>query len=123
MSAQPADRIPASRPDTGSYAVIHRGGQAAVVVPVSDFLRLRALEEAASGQELEDAEDKAALAGWRARKAAAATRSRMLTTPGWTRRDEDRYSHASRDSSFGESCSIARSNRNSSRSFQRGSST
>jgi hypothetical protein len=59
----------------------------------------------------------------RARSRAAATRSRMLTTPGWTRRDEDRYSHASRNSSFRESCSIARSNRNSSRSFQWGSST
>jgi hypothetical protein len=59
----------------------------------------------------------------RARSRAAVTRSRMLTTPGWTRRDEDRYSHASRNSSFRESRSIARSNRNSSRSFQRGSST
>ena len=35
----------------------------------------------------------------------------------------DRYSHASRNSSFGESCSIARANRNSSRSFHRGPST
>ena len=42
MTAQPADGIPASGPDTGSYEVIHFGGQAAVVVPVSDFLRLRA---------------------------------------------------------------------------------
>ena len=58
---------------------------------------------------------------YRARSRAAATRSRMLTTPGRTRRDENRYSHASRNSSFGESCSIARANRNSSRSFQRGS--
>ncbi len=41
MTAQPADRIPASGPDIGSYEVIHLGGQAAVVVPVSDFLRLR----------------------------------------------------------------------------------
>ena len=40
-----------------------------------------------------------------------------------TRRDDDRYSHASRNSSFGESCSIARANRNSSRSFRRGTST
>ena len=55
MTAQPADRIPASGPDIGSYEVIHLGGQAAVVVPVSDFLRLRALEQAASAQELEDA--------------------------------------------------------------------
>ena len=32
--------------------MIHLGGQAAVVVPVSDFLRLQALKEAASPQEL-----------------------------------------------------------------------
>jgi hypothetical protein len=85
MTAQPADRIPASGPGTGSYEVIHLGGQAAAVVPVSDFLRLQALEQAASAQELEDAqqadstqeledaEDKAALADWRAREAAGQT--------------------------------------------------
>jgi hypothetical protein len=44
-----------------------------MVVPVSDFLRLRALEQAASAQELEDAEDTAALADWRAREAAGQT--------------------------------------------------
>ena len=44
MTAQPAT----PGPDTGSYEVIHLGGQAAVVVPVADFLRLRALEQAAS---------------------------------------------------------------------------
>jgi hypothetical protein len=38
VTAQPVDRIPASGPDTGSYEVIHLGGQPAVVVPVSDFL-------------------------------------------------------------------------------------
>jgi hypothetical protein len=48
------------RPDTGSYEVIHFGGQAAVVVPVTDFLRLRALELHASAEELQDAEDAAA---------------------------------------------------------------
>ena len=74
MSAQPADRIPAYDPGTGSYEVIHLGGQAAVVVPVFDFLRLQALEQAASAQELEDAEDKAALADWRAREAAGQPR-------------------------------------------------
>lgn len=73
MTAQPAGRIPATGPDTGPYEVIHLGGQAAVVVPVSDFLRLRALEQAASPQELEDAEDEAALADWRAREAAGQT--------------------------------------------------
>jgi hypothetical protein len=54
MTAQPAD--PAPVPDTGSYEVIHLGGEAAVVVPVADFLRLRALERHASSQELDAAE-------------------------------------------------------------------
>ena len=69
MTAQPV----ASGPDTGSYAVIHLGGQAAVVVPVADFLRLRALEQAASPQDLEDAEDTAAVLEWSARDAAGET--------------------------------------------------
>ena len=60
-------------PDTGSYEVIHLGGQAAVVVPVSDFLRLRVLEQAASPEELEDAEDTAAALEWTARDAAGQT--------------------------------------------------
>ena len=46
MAAEPA----APGPDTGPYEVIHLGGQAAVVVPVADFLRLRALERAASSR-------------------------------------------------------------------------
>lgn len=37
MTAQPTD--PAPGPGTGSYEVIHLGGQAAVVVPVADSLR------------------------------------------------------------------------------------
>ena len=73
MTAQPAGRIPVTGPDTGPYEVIHLGGQAAVVVPVPDFLRLRALERAATPQELENAEDEAALADWRAREAAGQT--------------------------------------------------
>jgi hypothetical protein len=73
MTAQPAGRIPVAGPDTGPYEVIHLGGQAAVIVPVSDYLRLRALEQAASPQDLEDAEDKAALADWRARDTAGQT--------------------------------------------------
>lgn len=68
MTAQPADPMPG--PDTGPYEVIHLGGQAAVVVPVTDFLRLRALELQASAEELEDA---AALADWQAREAAGQT--------------------------------------------------
>ena len=69
MTAQPDT----PGPDTGSYEVIHLGDQAAVVVPVADFLRLRALERAASSQELEDAEDTAAMLEWKARDAAGQT--------------------------------------------------
>jgi len=54
MTAQPTG--PAhTRPGTGSYEVIHLGGHAAVVVPVTDFMRLRALERLASARELEGA--------------------------------------------------------------------
>ena len=42
MTAQPAD--PASTLDTGPYEMIHLGDQAAVVVPVADFTRLRAAQ-------------------------------------------------------------------------------
>lgn len=64
MTAQPAGQ------DTGSYEVIHLGDQAAVVVPLSDFMRLRALERLASTGEPEEAGDAAALQAWQARKAA-----------------------------------------------------
>ena len=60
-------------PDTGSYELIHLGGQAAVVVPVADFLRMRALEQAATPAELEDAEDTAAVLEWKARDAISQT--------------------------------------------------
>ena len=69
MTAQPDT----PSPDTGSYEVIHLGGQAAVVVPVADFLRLRALEQTATPAELEDAEDTAAMLEWKARDAAGQT--------------------------------------------------
>ena len=67
MTAQPVD--PTSDPDIGTYEVIHLGGQAAVVVPVADFRRLRALQAAATEEALQDAEDTAALQEWRERKA------------------------------------------------------
>ena len=51
---------------------IHPCGQAAVVVPVTDFLRLRALERRASA-DLEGDEDDAALADWQARDTAGRT--------------------------------------------------
>jgi hypothetical protein len=44
-----------------------------VVVPVSDFLRLRALERLASAEHLEDADDTAAAEEWAARDAAGTT--------------------------------------------------
>ena len=69
MTAQPDT----PGPDTGSYEVIHLGGQAAVVVPVTEFLRLRALQQAATPQELEDAEDTTAVLEWTARDAAGQT--------------------------------------------------
>ncbi len=45
----------------GQHEVIHLGGEAAVVVPVAEYRRLRALEQMASPQELEGAEAAAAL--------------------------------------------------------------
>ena len=69
MTAQPDT----PGPDTGSYEVIHLGGQAAVVVPVADFLQMRALEQAATPAELEDAEDTAAVLEWKARDAISQT--------------------------------------------------
>jgi hypothetical protein len=69
MTAQPDT----PGPDTGSYEVIHLGGQAAVVVPVTDFLRLRALDQAATHEDLEDAEDTAAVLEWKTRDAAGQT--------------------------------------------------
>ena len=69
MTAQPDTPFP----DTGSYELIHLGGQAAVVVPLAEFLRLRALEQAASPQELEDAEETAAVLEWKARDAVGQT--------------------------------------------------
>ena len=42
-------------------------------MPVTDFLRLRALEQAAAPDQLEDAEDTAAMLEWKARDAAGQT--------------------------------------------------
>ncbi len=68
MTAQPDT----PGPDTGSYEVIHLGGQVAVVVPVTDFPRLRVLEQAATPEDLEDA-DTAAVLEWKARDASGQT--------------------------------------------------
>ena len=58
-----------------TYGRQHDDCPASRPVPVSDFLRLGALEQAASQQELENAEDQAALADWRAREAVGQTSS------------------------------------------------
>lgn len=60
MTAQPAGYS-----DAGPYEVIHLGGEAAVVVPVADFRRLRAVEQLASPHELEGAEAAVALEEYR----------------------------------------------------------
>jgi hypothetical protein len=74
MSAEPVGPVhPADRPLTAPYEVIHLGGQAAVIVPLPEFLRLRALENTASAQALEDAEDAAAAQDWLAREARGET--------------------------------------------------
>jgi hypothetical protein len=60
MTAQPAG--PAG---TGSHEVIHLGGEAVVVVPVTEYRRLRALEQLANPQDRVDAETAAALEEYR----------------------------------------------------------
>jgi hypothetical protein len=61
MSAQPA-----SDPGPGEpYEVIHLGGEAAAIVPLSELRRLRAVERRAPAEVLEEAEIEATLAGHR----------------------------------------------------------
>ncbi len=61
MSAQPT-----SDPDPHEpYEVIHLGGEAAAIVPLSDLRRLRAVERRASAEILEEAEVEATLTAHR----------------------------------------------------------
>ncbi len=74
MSAEPLSTASVDAHSvTDPYEVIHLGGQAAVIVPLAEFLRLRALESTASAQALEDAEDAAAAQEWLAREARGET--------------------------------------------------
>jgi hypothetical protein len=57
----------------GQHLAVLAQPDVAIVVPVADFLRLRALEQAAAPDELEDAEDTAAMLEWQARDAAGQT--------------------------------------------------
>jgi len=58
MSAQAADHSDPNEP----YEVIHLGGEAAAIVPLTELRRLRAVERQASPEALEEAEIEAALA-------------------------------------------------------------
>jgi hypothetical protein len=69
VTAEPGGPVPV----TGTHDLIHLGGETAVVIPVAEYRRLRALEQIASAQELEEAEDAAALVDWREREAAGHT--------------------------------------------------
>ncbi len=60
MTAQPMGPS-----ETGALDVIHLGGEAAVVVPVAEYRRLRALQGLASPQELDSAEAAAAAEEYR----------------------------------------------------------
>jgi hypothetical protein len=61
MSAEPmSDPVPGE-----PYEVIHLGGEAAVVVPVAEYRRLRALERLAPAEVIEEAEIEATLAAHR----------------------------------------------------------
>ena len=50
----------AQPPDSGAHDVIHLGGEAAVVVPLAEYRRLRALARLASPDDLDGAEAAAA---------------------------------------------------------------
>jgi hypothetical protein len=58
MTAQPAS-------DPSPYEVIHLGGEAAAIVPLSDLRRLQAVQRLASAEILEEAEIEATLAAHR----------------------------------------------------------
>ena len=51
--------------DLGSYEVIHLGGEAAAIVPLSDLRRLQAVQRRAPAGLLEEAEIEATLAAHR----------------------------------------------------------
>jgi hypothetical protein len=62
----PAAEPPAAEPlDSGPHDVIHLGGEAAVVVPLAEYRRLRALARLASPDDLDGAEAAAATEEYR----------------------------------------------------------
>ena len=70
MSAEPVHPVPTTAQALDlEHEVIHLGGESAVVVPLTEYLQLRALRRSASIEALEDAEDMAALQESYAREA------------------------------------------------------
>lgn len=57
-------------PEEDPHEVIHLGGQTAVVLPLAEYQRLRALERQAAAEAIVDGEAHAALDDYQARKAA-----------------------------------------------------
>lgn len=55
----------AQQPEQDGYSVIRLGGETAVVVPLGEYRRLRALERQASPDDLEMADAEAAMAEYR----------------------------------------------------------
>lgn len=52
----------AQQPEQDGHSVIRLGGETAVVVPVGEYRRLRALERIATPEEIDEAETDAAIA-------------------------------------------------------------
>jgi hypothetical protein len=92
MTAEPCGPVPDmdEGADSGARDAIYVGGEAAVVVPIAEYRRLRALERLASPQELEVAEAAAAIEEYREWSAAgrpgavahAQARALLLGDPG-----------------------------------------
>jgi len=83
MTAQPASAPDPSEP----YEVIHLGGEAAAIVPLTDLRRLRAVERRASAEILEEAEIEATIAAhgeWvAAGRPGAASHEEAMAELGW----------------------------------------
>lgn len=67
MTGQSSTARSAAEPpaDVGAHDVIHLGGEAAVVVPLAEYRRLRALARLASPDDLDGAEAAAAIEEYR----------------------------------------------------------
>jgi hypothetical protein len=90
MTAEPCGPVPDLGPGAAGRDPIYVEGEAAVVLPIAEYRRLRALERLASPAELEGAEAAAALEEYREWSAAgrpgavthARARALLLGDPG-----------------------------------------